>query len=79
MYFDRNDIHAFRSNNTCKDNSPGLVSIWARTAAREFDQTTGICQLSNKFSKLATDPAKPQESYYCNIADLHETHQVDFD
>lgn len=79
MYFDRNDIHAFRSNNTCRDNSPGLVSIWARTAAREFDQTTGVCQLSNKFSKLATDPAKPQESYYCNISDLHEAHQIEFD
>ena len=82
MYFDRNDIHAFRSVNKCgKNKQPGLVSIWARTTTREFDQTTAICQLKDKDvnSSNKIEPAKPEDAYYCNVADLHDVHQTEFD
>ena len=67
-YFHRHAIHAFYVNKTCFDeNDPsGLVTMWARTTAREHSQTTRICDPVNTDGR----PVGPTDLFTCNIQEI---------
>ncbi|WP_158085770.1 dimethylsulfonioproprionate lyase family protein [Henriciella aquimarina] len=65
-YFERNAIHAFKLKEDCRsgDGHQGLVTVWARTTARDNDQTTHICSPVD-----GGDTAHPDEAYTCSLTD----------
>ena len=67
-YFERNAIHSFHVGKGTDDAPGGLVTIWARTTARDNNQTTRICELLSEPAS-AERPATPSSSYRCLLDD----------
>lgn len=70
-YFHRHAIHSFYVNKDCYDpNDPsGLVTMWARTTSRTFNQSTRICKpvaVSNG------SPVGPADLFTCPIETIIE-------
>ncbi len=67
LYIDRNNIHGFLLKKTCHQHTPqGLVTIWARTTAHEFEQNTGVCSVTDRRYQWGS-PATPEYSYLCDL------------
>ncbi|MBR9805968.1 MAG: hypothetical protein GYB49_01930 [Alphaproteobacteria bacterium] len=68
-YFERNAIHAFNLEDACPAGSGprGLVTVWARTTARDNNQTTRICQPQ---ASLEDGKALPGMPYTCALDDF---------
>lgn len=65
-YFERNAIHAFNVAGSCNGEPSGLVSIWARTTARDNDQTTRMCVVADSEGNL---PIGPGVGFICELDD----------
>ena len=72
LYIDRNDIHAFHLVKTCDYDVPqGIVTIWARTTAHEFEQDTRICSITDKRYQPG-ERTSPGYSYKCDLHRITE-------